>query len=176
MPAPEAPLFKLYKRMKGALKLDALTFEEVGADPAATAQAVIVVVLGALAHVIGTGTGGLNFMLAFAVRLLAWWVILASLIYILGKTLFRTPETNASWWKLLRTVGFAMTPRGLRIFSFIPWVGAIIFYLVTVWQFAAMVVAVRQAFGYQSTSRAALVVGASLVPLVLLEPFLLGQV
>ena len=42
----------------------------------------------------------------------------------------------------------------LRVLGFIPVIGPLIFVAVSLWQFVAMVVAVRQALDYQSTWRA----------------------
>ena len=56
--------------------------------------------------------------------------------------------------ELLRTIGFASTPWLLRIFGVLPGVTVPAFAIAAVWMLAAMVVAVRQALDYTSTSRA----------------------
>jgi hypothetical protein len=94
----------------------------------------------------------------------AQWAIWAFITYWIGTGLLRTPETHATWGELARTTGFAQTPGILRVFGFIPGLGSVIFVGVTFWQFAAMVIAVRQALDYRSTWRAVGVVAiASIV-------------
>jgi hypothetical protein len=75
------------------------------------------------------------------------------------------PQTRADPGQLLRTVGFATAPGLLRVFGIFPEATVPAFLVSSIWMIAAMVVAVRQALDYQSTSRAIAVclVGVSLV-------------
>ncbi len=172
-----------YKRMLGALRLDERVFTEIRDDSKATYQAIAVVALAATATAIHVPGSGWLFLLLVIIRFLAWWVILAALIYLAGTWLLPAPraqaerESQADFLQLARMIGFALTPRILRVFVIIePFrIGEVIFYGVVFWQFAAIVVAVRLAFGYVSMTRVTLVVGIPLVPLMLLEAFLLGQ-
>ena len=68
----------------------ARTFEEVEADSSATRQALLVVVLVALA----TGVGSLD-VGGVAIGLVGW-ALWAGITYLIGTTLFRTAETHAS--------------------------------------------------------------------------------
>ena len=64
------------------------------------------------------------------------------------------PQTRADVGELLRTIGFASAPGMLRVFGIVPGATIPAFAITAVWMLAAMIVAVRQALDYQSTSRA----------------------
>jgi hypothetical protein len=55
---------------------------------------------------------------------------------------------------LLRTLAFATSPGILRVVGAVPALRWAAFAVASVWMLAAMVVAVRQALDYRSTSRA----------------------
>ena len=141
--------------MIGAAKLDTATYEEIEADGSATRQAMSVVVLVALATGIGSlGSGGLVGLFVGIVLGVVGWAVWAGLTYFLGTTIFKTPETDANWGQLARTLGFAQSPGVLKVFAVIPGIGPLVFVLVSIWQLAAMVIAIRQALDYTSTWRA----------------------
>ena len=158
------PATSMVDRMLGAARLKVGTYEEVEADTGATLQAMWVVVIVSVASGIGLlGTGGDFGRLILGVVLgVAQWAILALATYWIGTGLLRTPETHATWGELARTTGFAQSPGILRIFGFIPGLG-FIFFAVSLWQFAAMVIAVRQALDYSSTWRAVGVVAIAFI-------------
>ncbi|MDO8635561.1 MAG: YIP1 family protein [Dehalococcoidia bacterium] len=147
----------IVRRMLRAAKLDAGLYEEVEADQKATGQAMLIVIMGALATGIGSLTEGgwLGLVIGTVVGLIGW-AIWAWLNYFLGTRLLKEAQTEANWGQLARTMGFAYTPRLLAIFSLIPipLLRALIFVAVTVWSWIAMVIAVRQALDYKSTLRA----------------------
>jgi hypothetical protein len=58
---------------------------------------------------------------------------------------------------LLRTVGFAEAAGVLGVVSLAPVVGGAVFLVVNVWILIAMVIAVRQALDYTTTTRAIVV-------------------
>ena len=157
--------------MVGAARLDSQTFEEVSADQTATRQALLVLLIAALTSGLGIGhrTGALPlFVFNWGIAWATWVLI----IYVLSTTLFRVPDTVPDWGQLVRTTAFAQAPVVFMIFGLIPVPGTIVFVLfslVTVWQVAAMTVATRQALGYQSMFRAAIVVVAGVVPLIAVE-------
>lgn len=74
--------------------------------------------------------------------------------YIIGTKLLPEPQTKADMGELLRTIGFSSSPGVLRIFGFIPFLGAIITFVSGIWMLVAMIIAVRQALDYKSTWRA----------------------
>ena len=138
-------------------------------------QALGVVLLVSLASGIGylnvEGTSGL---IAGTVFALVGWGLWALITYWIGTTLFRTPQTEADWGQLLRTLGFAQSPGILRIFGVIPVIGPFIFFAASLWQLVTMVVAVRQALDYSSTLRAVGVVLVSFIPYAFLMVLLIN--
>jgi hypothetical protein len=148
----------LVDRMVRAASLKADLYEEVEADRGAGGQAVLVVVLGALATGIGSVTEGgwLGLIVGVAVGVLGW-VLWAWLNYFIGTLRFvREQTTEADWGQLSRTMGFAYTPRLLALLALVPVPVFRVVVLVgaTVWSWIAMVIAVRQALDYKSTWRA----------------------
>lgn len=164
----------MLRRMIGAATLNINVYEEVEADRSATMQALGVVLLVSLASGIGylsvEGTSGLIAGIVFA---LVGWGLWAFITYWIGTTLFRTPQTEADWGQLLRTLGFAQSPGMLRIFGVIPVIGPVIFFAASLWQLVTMVVAVRQALDYSSTLRAVGVVLVSFIPYAFLMVLLI---
>lgn len=145
-------------RVIRAMKLDASLYEEVENDPTTMKQAMLVVLLSALAAGIGSGgeLGFVGFVGSMLVALVGWFVW-AGLTYLIGTKLLPGPNTEADMGQLLRTIGFAAAPGLLRVFSAIPMLGILISLVVSIWMLATFVVAVRQALDYEGTGRAVLV-------------------
>ena len=161
----EQPKHSLVARMLGASRLDVNIFEEVEADTKATRQALFVVVLVALSTGIASlGSAGPRGLLIGIIIAIAGWVLWAWIVYLVGTKMLSTPETHANWGQLARTLGFAQSPGILRALGVLPVIGGIIFLLVTIWQFMAMITAVRQALDYTSTRRAFGVVLLGFIP------------
>jgi Yip1-like protein len=146
-------------RIIGAATLNPGVYEDVEADPKATAQAVGVIALASLAA--GVGANGWNAqprsILAFSavagfLGLLAWasWALVT---FEIGGRLLPTRETKVDVPQLLRTIGFSAAP---ALFLVMGAFGAttLVFAITSVWMLAAMVLAVRQALDYESTARA----------------------
>ena len=145
----------LQERMIRAAKLDIQLYQEIETDPSATGQAAAVVTIAAVAAGLGTmQTAGLIGVVVGTVGALVGWYVSAYLAYFIGAKFVPEPQTNTSPEKLLRAIGFASAPGVLRIFAFIPGLGALVFSVVGVWMLVAMIIAVRQALSYQSTWRA----------------------
>ena len=142
-------------RVYNAAKLDANTYEEVEHDTAALGQSFWVVVLSSVAAGIGSlsevGLGGIFVGTAAA---LVGWLIWAYLTYYIGVKMFPQPSTQSDFREMLRTIGFASSPGIVRILGVIPGLAPLVFFIASIWMFAAMVVAVRQALDYTSTLRA----------------------
>jgi len=159
----------MLRRMLGAARLDVNIYEEVEADQSATMQAFMVVAMVAVASGVGLlsvqGVSGLIVGVIFGVIGWGLWALITMWI---GTTLLRTPETEANWGQLLRTLGFAQSPGILRVFGFIPVVGPVIFAVTSIWLLVTMVIAVRQALDYSSTLRAIGVVLIGFIPYVVL--------
>ncbi len=143
-------------RMIGAATLKADIYEEVEADKGAMGQALGVVVLSSLAAGIGIGAskGGPSAVIVGLIMALAGWFIWAFLAYIIGTKLLPEADTRSDMGELLRTIGFSSAPGLIRIFALIPGLTEFVFFVSSLWMFAAMVVGVRQALDYKSTWRA----------------------
>ena len=165
----------LLTRMLGAACLNPHTFEEIEADPRATFQAVIVVILVSIsAGIGGVLTYGIGGIIIGPLVGVIQWVVWAFVTYLVGTTILKTPETHADWGQLARTTGFAQTPGLLKILGFLPLnIGSVILFIASAWQLVAMVIAVRQALDYRSTWRAVAVVVISfiisMIPLIILQ-------
>jgi len=148
--------------MVRASRLEVDLYEEVEADTTANGQAFVAVLIASVASGIGAGIagvrveGGLWFLWMLLIGLattLFGWLLWSLLTYWVGTTLFRGPETSATYGELLRTIGFSNSPRVLTFFLFIPFIGGIIAFAVSIWVLIAGVIAVRQALDF-STWRA----------------------
>lgn len=145
----------LIDRMVRASKLDINLYEEVEVDKSSMGQAITVVVLSSVASGIGAiGIMGIQGLIIGTISALIGWFVWAYLTYLIGTKLLPEPQTKADVGELLRTIGFSSAPGVLRIFGFIPLIGAIISFVASVWMLVAMIIAVRQALDYKSTWRA----------------------
>ena len=152
----------LADRMVRAARLEVNLYEEVEADTTANGQALRAVLIASIAAGIGAGIagvveeGGLWFLWGLLLGLgsaLIGWVAWSVLAYWLGTTIFRGPETSATYGELFRTIGFSNSPRVFAFFAFVPFLGGLILFVVSVWALVAGVIAVRQALDF-STGRA----------------------
>lgn len=151
-------------RIIGAAALNPDVYEDVEADPKATAQAVGVIALASLAA--GFGANGWNaaprpiltFSAVAGVLGLLAWASWALVTFEIGGRLLPTPQTRVDVPELLRTIGFSAAP---ALFLVVAAFGAttLVFAITSVWMLATMVMAVRQALDYESTMRALAVCG-----------------
>jgi len=142
-------------RVVRAAKLDPTLYEEVEADQHAMPQAVGVVVLSGVAAGIGAwGIGGAPALAISTVGAVGGWFVWALLTYVIGAKFFPEPQTRSDLSEMLRTIGFASSPGFIRVFGLIPGMTDIVLFVAVIWMLAAMVIAVRQALDYSSTTRA----------------------
>ena len=147
-------------RLIGAISLDAPVYEEIEGDRAGTGQALAVVLLSSLATGIGArGFGEITIsgVLFFTTGALLGWMAWALVAFEVGYRLMPQPQTRADVGELLRTTGFATAPGLFRVFGIMPGATWPVFAATSIWMLVAMVVAVRQALDYTSTSRAVVV-------------------
>jgi hypothetical protein len=145
-------------RIIRAAKLDVSLYEEVEADQGAMGQAVGVIILSSIAAGIGSiGRIGIVGIFTFMVVSLIGWFVWACLTYVVGTKFLPEPETKSNVGELLRTIGFSSSPGLIRILGIIPGLATVIFWGAEIWMLVAMVVAVRTALDYKSTSRAVVV-------------------
>ena len=142
-------------RIIRAAKLDAQLYEEVEADTGAMGQAMGVVVLSSMAAGVGSvARGGLGGILVGTIAALIGWYVWAYLTYFIGTKFLPEPQTKADPGELLRTIGFSSSPGLIRVLGIIPGLAEPVFLVAGIWMLVAMVIAVRQALDYESTSRA----------------------
>jgi hypothetical protein len=133
-----------------AAKLEPQVYEEVEHDQSATGQALLVVVLGAVAAGIGALSGGVVGLIVGVVAGLIGWAAYAFIAYWVGTKFFKGPQTEATWGQLLRTLGFASSPRILLVLGVIPVVGILIGLVVFIWMLITTVIAIRQALDFDT--------------------------
>jgi hypothetical protein len=151
----------LYRAM-GAAMLDHSMYEGIEADRSLNVQTALVVLLSSLAAGFGAGgwlAGDPRLFLTLSVYALITWMMWAVLTHQIGTHILPEPATRATLGELLRTVGFAAAPGVLFVFAAFPAVKVPVFVAVIAWMFVAMVVGVRHALDYSSSSRALAVCG-----------------
>lgn len=142
-------------RIIRSAKLRTDVYEEVETDKDAMRQAMLVVVLASVAAGIGSfERGGIAGILGGTILSLFGWIIWAYLTYLIGTKLLPEQQTASSMGELMRTIGFSSSPGLIRVLGIIPGLTGIVFFIASVWMFAAMVIGVRQALDYKSTMRA----------------------
>ena len=159
----------MISRMLRASMLDAHVYEEVESDSSAIVQAVLIVVVVAVARGVATLSVTDNILgIAFGIIAgLLSWAVWAFITYMVGTKLLKTGDTESSWGEMARVTGFAQSPGILFLIAVVPVVGTWILPVVSLWQLAAMVVGIRQALDYTSTFRA---IGVVLIGFVAVIP------
>ena len=156
---------RLLRRMLGAARLHADTYEEVEADRSSIRQAALIVLLSCAAigvasfiqgSAAGVPQGRLGLQVALSVLLpLVVWVGGSAFAFMVGASFLRGPQTETDFAEVLRTTGFAFTPGLLRVFAWVPppTLGLAIDLVACLWVVVAGVVAIRQALDF-TTARA----------------------
>lgn len=142
----------LLPRMVRAAQLDVAFYNEVEADTSLNSQALLVVIIVAIASGLGSLFGGLigGRGLGTAITALIVGILLTVLGYyiwayltlLIGTRLF---GGTADLGEMLRVIGYANTPNALGFFSFIPILGGLIALVGSLWALVAGVIAVREA-------------------------------
>ncbi len=157
----------LTDRMMRAARLDGSLYEEVKADSTATAQALAVVALVALAHGLGGVVRGAYFgwnpasgFMFGVLGEISFFAMASFVIYLVAKYVL---DVTVVYLQVLRTFGFSVVP-GLLILvaTLASLIGAEVpvFVVLVAWRLAAGFVAVRQTSGMGVTkSGFALLVG-----------------
>ncbi len=167
----------LIERMIGAAKLDVRMFEEVEADTSATRQALIVVMVVALATGLSAAIDqGIAVFIPLVLFGLISWAVWAFIIYLIGSKVLPTSDTECDWGQVARTTGFAQTPGLLKIFGVVPVVGVPIALFAEIWRLVATIIAIRQALDYSSTLRAVAVVVLGFIPYTFVMYFALSLI
>jgi len=144
----------MFRRMAGAARLDAATYEEVEADKSATWQAILIAIVSSLAITVGDWHPGDTDLVYRLLGALLGWFTWLFFIWFVGVKLVPEPQTQSDLGELVRTTGFGLTPGLFRVLGLLPLVGWLLVIVAWLWTLAASVVAVRQALDYQSLGRA----------------------
>jgi hypothetical protein len=154
----------MINRMIRAATLDVDFYEEVEADTSLTQEALMVIILVSIATGIGTFLGGIiggsivgaivGLIVVVIIGIINYY-IWAYVTYFVGTNLFKG---TADVGELLRTLGYASSPRVLGILGFIPCVGWLIALASGIWALVAAIVAVRQALDFDDTVKAIITV------------------
>jgi hypothetical protein len=148
----------LATRMTGAMTGNVATFEEVERDPNALGQAVAVIVIAAVASLVGNiFRNGLGGGLAVLVGTLLGYAVWTVLVVLIGTKLMPEPSTKADFAEGFRVIGFAASPGVFNVLAIIPFLGPLISFVISLWMLVVMVIAVRTVLDYTSTGRAVIV-------------------
>ena len=168
-------------RLVGALRLDARTYREVEQDTNANGQAALTIVLAALAAGIGSllSRDLVQNALGTVLSSVLQWVVFSLVAYYVGASLFSSGQTSVTPGQVLRTIGFAHAPKLFLVLGIIPILGWIVGLVVFFWFLAAAILALREAFEFD-TGRAigtglVALIGILIVDIVLLVAFGIGS-
>ena len=136
----------IVSRMIRAARLDPTLYREVAEEKTATTQALLVVVLAAVASGIGSairlfGAGVISGLMSGVVGSLVSWLVMVLATYVAARWMF---GSGVSYSNLLRPLGFARTAGVLTVFSFVPFFGGLLSIAVAIWMLVAWVIAVRE--------------------------------
>lgn len=146
-----------WRRLLGALVLDASTYEDIEADRRSAMQSVIVVVAVCLAGGIaafGLGAAGVGGFVTGTIVSLGAWLVWVTMIATIGTVAAPEPQTKSSVPELLRVLGFAAAPGIFVALAAMRPAAPVVITIVAVWMIAAAILGVRQALDYRSTTRA----------------------
>jgi hypothetical protein len=146
-------------RMMSAAKLNVDFYNEAERDTSLTQEALLVVVLVSLAGGIGSFIGGLfskEVGIGMTVLGAVVTVVLGVINYYIWSyvTLFvgtKLFKGQADAGEMLRTLGYAYTPRLLSLLSFIPCVGPLLALAGAILSLVASVIAIREALDFDTT-------------------------
>jgi hypothetical protein len=158
--------------MIGAATFNTATYEDVEKDENATTQALLVVVIVAIAAAIGSLRAGLGLALFSLVFAVIGWVLGSVVAYYVGITLFRSPQMDVTIGQVLRTIGFAQSPRVLSILSIIPIIGVLVSIILFFWLIVTYIMALKAAFDFDTAKAVVTAIVTAVVIFVI--QFVLG--
>lgn len=145
-------------RMIGAMKGDVKTFQEIEADQNALGQAVTVIVIAAVAALIGNiFRQGITLGIVSMVVSLIMYAFWTVMIVLIGTKLMPEPTTKADFAEAFRVIGFTASPGVFNVLAIIPFLGPFLSFLIGIWMLVIGVIAVREVLDYSSTGRAFIV-------------------
>jgi hypothetical protein len=147
----------MINRMIRAAMLDVAFYRKAEGDTSLTQEALMVVILVALAGSIGSFIGGVisggfgSALLALIVALVmgvVTYYVWAYVAYFVGAQLF---DAAVDPGEMLRVLGYASAPRVLSILSFIPCIGWLIALAGGIWALVAGFIGAREALDLDTT-------------------------
>jgi hypothetical protein len=148
----------MIEKMIGAARLNTGVYNQVEADQSETTNALLVVIIVAIASgigVLGQGTAGIGGLIGGIVMSVLGWAVWSFVVYFVGTRVYNAPATVG---ELLRTLGYAQSPGVLNVLGFIPGLGALIAFIVAIWVLVASFIAAREALDLDNTKTAITVV------------------
>lgn len=139
-------------RIRGILSLDPRAYKDVEQDTDATGQAVLTVVLAALAAGIGAilSRDIVPNTIGVVVSSVLQWIVFSFVAYFVGSAFFATNQTSVTPGQVLRTIGFAQAPKFLMVLGIIPLLGWLAGLVAFIWFIAAAVMALRESFEFDT--------------------------
>jgi hypothetical protein len=161
------------RRALGAAKLDSRVLREIRDDSRAISQALVVVLLAAVAGAIGlvADTGLSEFLLLLVAQVsfaIGGWIVFGAAADFVGTKLIPSARTGVSVGQVLRTVGYADAPGLLAAFAIIPAIGLFVAIVGLVWVIVAQVVALRTTFETTTSHAIAIALIAGVLTVVVL--------
>lgn len=132
-------------RMLGAALLEAEAYEEAALIPSIRTQAVLIVVISALAAGLGSLGAGLTGLVLGSLAGLVGWGLYAFLTYWAATTRFGVSRNHSNRGAVLRVLGLASSPRVFLVFAFVPEIGFLVGLAVHAWVLITTVFAVKPA-------------------------------
>jgi hypothetical protein len=166
-------------RVLRVLKLDYHVYQEVETDPAATFQAVLVVLISSMAGGFGSiYKFGITGIFTGFVMSLTGWLVWTCLVYLIGTKIVPAAETQTSLVQLLRTAGFASAPGIFRLAGIVPLLDTFVWLSTSLWMLVTMILATKQTLDYRKTVRAVIVclIGFVISVLVSMLFFLISDI
>jgi len=146
----------LIQNMISAAKLDVNFFNAVEHDESKNSEALLVVIIAAIASALGNGIGGifangiiggLMGALFGLLMVIIGYYLWSYITYFIGTKLFGG-EADAG--EVLRTFGYSYSPQVLSILAFIPCIGWAIAFVAGIWSLVAGIVAIREAMDFDT--------------------------
>jgi hypothetical protein len=131
--------------MLGAALLEAETYHEAAVAPSVKNQAVLVVLISALAAGVGSLGGGLTGLLLVGLAAMLGWGLFALTAYWVAINRYRVPRTYNNLSATLRVLGLASTPRLFLLLTFIPGIGLLVGLAAHAWMLFTTVLALETA-------------------------------
>jgi hypothetical protein len=163
----------LQERALRAVRGEVALFEEVENDQGATTEALIIVVVAALASGIGSALGAATMgypggslagLVGGVISSLVGWAVFSFIAFFIGTRLF---SAQATWEEVLRPLGYAYTPGILGILSFIPVLGWLIAVLAGLWVLYLAFLAIRAALDIDTGKTIATIL-LSIIPTIII--------